>query len=158
MLDRARRFVPQARYEKMRLQEMGFEEEFEGATCIDAMEHVSPEDWPVVLRQLRASLEPGGVLYLTVVRSEGASLEDSFRRAQHQSLPVVPGEVADAVEESFARALATPAPEPEDSDKAAYHFYPAPEQVRRWIDAAGLVVESEGAGLWYSHLLLRRRD
>jgi len=39
MLARAKERFPEARYEKMALQDMDFQEAFDGATCIDAMEH-----------------------------------------------------------------------------------------------------------------------
>ena len=50
MLARAREHFPpeqfpQVRYEKMGLQEMDFHEEFEGAICMDAMEHICPGHW-----------------------------------------------------------------------------------------------------------------
>jgi 2-polyprenyl-3-methyl-5-hydroxy-6-metoxy-1,4-benzoquinol methylase len=63
MLARAREHFPGARYEKIGLQEMDFREEFDGAICMDAMEHICPEDWPVILRGFQAALKPGGVLY-----------------------------------------------------------------------------------------------
>ena len=44
MLARARERFPKARYEKMGLQEMDFQHEFDGVICIDALEHVFPED------------------------------------------------------------------------------------------------------------------
>jgi 2-polyprenyl-3-methyl-5-hydroxy-6-metoxy-1,4-benzoquinol methylase len=46
MLARAKEHFPQARSRKMGLQEMDFHEAFDGAICIDALEHVSREDWP----------------------------------------------------------------------------------------------------------------
>jgi hypothetical protein len=36
---------PQIGYEKVGMQEMCFHEEFDGLICMDAMEHISPEDW-----------------------------------------------------------------------------------------------------------------
>ena len=48
------------------LQELPFEGEFDGVMCVDAMEFVPPEDWPVVLERFRRALRRGGWLYLTV--------------------------------------------------------------------------------------------
>ena len=51
MLARAREHFPEAQYEKISLQEMDFREAFDGIICMDAMEHVCPEDWPGILRK-----------------------------------------------------------------------------------------------------------
>src|SRR5512137_1296268 len=46
----AREHFPQVEYKKMALHEMNFREEFDGVTCMDAMEHICPEDYPGILR------------------------------------------------------------------------------------------------------------
>jgi cyclopropane fatty-acyl-phospholipid synthase-like methyltransferase len=61
MLAQARERFPEAQYEKMDLQDMDFQEMFDGAICIDALEHVCPEDWPGILRRFQEALKPGGV-------------------------------------------------------------------------------------------------
>ena len=38
------------------LQELAFEREFDCVMCIDAMEHICPEDWPAVLANLHRAL------------------------------------------------------------------------------------------------------
>ena len=48
------------------LQELPFQAEFDGVMCVDAMEFVPPEDWPLVLERFRGALRPGGWIYLTV--------------------------------------------------------------------------------------------
>ena len=48
------------------LQELPYRKEFDGAMCVDAMEFIPPEDWPLVLDGFRRALRPGGWLYLTV--------------------------------------------------------------------------------------------
>ena len=50
------------RYEKIGFQEMDFHAEFDGLICMDALEHLFPENWPDVVRRLAQALEPGGVL------------------------------------------------------------------------------------------------
>jgi ubiquinone/menaquinone biosynthesis C-methylase UbiE len=40
------------------LQELDFSGQFDAATTIDAMENVAPEDWPVVLANLRRADHP----------------------------------------------------------------------------------------------------
>jgi len=158
MLARAREHLPEARYEKMGLQEMDFREAFDGAICIDAMEHICPEDWPGIMRRLGEALKPGGVLYFTVEIPDTAEVDASYRRARAMGLPVVFGELADAVEASYerVRALRSPGVPGDVADVAVYHYYPSLEQVRAWIAQAGLAIEEEGTGNGYEHLLVRR--
>jgi hypothetical protein len=139
----------------MGLQEMAFCEAFDGVICIDAMEHVSPEDYPLILRKFQEALKPGGVLYFTMDRADSGELEESYRQALAQGLPVVFGEVVDQVNVSYEQVQALgQAPVPGDlSDSAVYHFYPSLDQAREWIDQAGLAIEEEGAGSGYHHFM-----
>ena len=161
MLARAKEHFPEVRYQKMGLQEIDFREVFDGAICIDAMEHVCPEDWPRVLRELQKALKPGGVLYFTVDVTGGDKdlVEGAYERAKADGLPVVLGEVADKVEEAYERvkALEPPDVSGELSDVAVYHYYPSLEQVRVWIGQAGLAIEDEAIGNGYEHFLVRKR-
>jgi hypothetical protein len=51
-----------------------------------------------------------------------------------------------------------PGPMPDDvSDRAVYHYHPSLEQVRAWIDQAGLVIEEEGAGSELHHFVVRKK-
>ena len=45
----------------------------------------------------------------------------------------------------------------EQADVSVYHYYPDLEQVRVWFDQAGLVIEEEGTGDGYAHLLARKK-
>jgi SAM-dependent methyltransferase len=45
--------------EKHALQELPYWEEFDGVMCVDAMEFVPPEDWPVVLEHFGRALRSG---------------------------------------------------------------------------------------------------
>jgi 2-polyprenyl-3-methyl-5-hydroxy-6-metoxy-1,4-benzoquinol methylase len=159
MLARARERFPQARYEKMSLQEMAFREAFEGVICMDAMEHVSPEDYPRILLKFWEALKPGGVLYFTMDRADPRELEEAYRQAQAQGLPVVFGEVVDQVDVAYEQVQALgQAPVPGDlSDSAVYHFYPSLDQAREWIDQAGLAIEEEGEGSGYHHFVARKK-
>jgi cyclopropane fatty-acyl-phospholipid synthase-like methyltransferase len=156
MLARAKERFPAARYEKISLQEMDFKEQFDGAICMDAMEHIPPEDWPGILDNFRAALKPDGVLYLTVVLAEPDDLKTVYERAKKLGLPVVPGEIADEVEKAYERTLEQPVVEADEADEAAYHFCPPLEQVRTWIREAGLVIEAKGTGDWYAHFVVRK--
>ena len=161
MLARARERFPEARYEKMGLQEMDFQETFDGVICVDAMEHVCPEDWPLIMRRFREALKPGGVLYLSLVSIDQwpDGVEEAYERAKAQGLPVVFGELADEVEEAYKRAKTLEPPEvPEELfDVAAYHYLPSLSQVRAWIGQAGLAIEEEGTGNGYEHFVVGKR-
>lgn len=66
MLARAKAKHPDVQLEHVGLQELAFQGEFDAAMCIDAMEHVPPEDWPPALRKLRQALRSNGYLYHAV--------------------------------------------------------------------------------------------
>lgn len=123
MLARAKEFFPEVQFEKIGLQEMSFENVFDGAICMDAMEHVCPEDWIVIVRNFQRALKQGGYLYFTVEIADEAEVKAAFEEAQSQGLPVVYGEwVNDEV----------------------YHYYPSLEQVREWVQQAGFSLLEEG--------------
>ena len=63
--------------DQVRLQELPYAGEFDAVMTIDAMEHVPPEDWPLVLANLHRAASPGGLLYLTV--EEGGQAGDRGR-------------------------------------------------------------------------------
>lgn len=159
MLARAKEHFPQARYRKMGLQEMDFHEAFDGATCMDALEHVSPEDWPGIMKRFREALKPGGLLYFTVEVPDEEEVKASYARAKAMGLPVVFGELADEVEASYeqVKALSSQDVQGELADVTVYHFYPSLEQVRSWLERAGLVIEEQGTGNGYEHIVVRRK-
>jgi SAM-dependent methyltransferase len=143
-LARARAKFPDVLADKKDLQDLPYREEFDGVMCVDAMEMVPPEDWPVVLGRFRRSLRPGGWLYLTVERVPEQRVREVNEEAQRSGLPVVEGEVM--------------WPEPEGD---LYHNYPTMEQVRAWFAAAGFAIQEEAEGPWhdegyaYHHVLAR---
>jgi 2-polyprenyl-3-methyl-5-hydroxy-6-metoxy-1,4-benzoquinol methylase len=160
MLARAREYFPQdrfpgLRYAKMGLQEMDFQAIFDGVICIDALEHVCPEDWPGILTRIQKALRPGGVLYVTVEVAEWDEVSEAYERAKALGLPVVFGEVVDEIDLAYAlgAALDGQSVAGEQADLAVYHYYPPLEQVRAWFDQAGLAIEEEGMGDGYAHLL-----
>lgn len=159
MLERARGHFPQAHYEKMALQEMNFHEQFEGVICIDAMEHICPEDWPGILQGFQKAIKPGGWLYLTVEVPDSEEVNAAYERSRAMSLPVQYGEVADNVEASYQQVMTLRSSDikPEIADVAVYHYHPAREQVRTWLEEAGLVLEDQGMGQWYEHLIVIRK-
>ena len=139
MLQAAHEKHPDVPTEKVGLQELTFASEFDGAICVDAMENVFPEDWPLVLGNLRRALRPGGYLYFTVETIDEREIADVYAEAIAAGLPVVYGE-------HVRRG-------------GGYHHYPSLERVDGWVREAGLHVledgHSEGDGYGYYHLLTR---
>jgi SAM-dependent methyltransferase len=135
MLARAKEFFPQVHYDKVGLQEMSFENAFDGVICMDAMENVCPEDWTVVVGNFHRALKQEGYLYFTVETADKEEVEAAFDEAQKQGLPVVYGEwVNDDV----------------------YHYYPSLEQVREWVQQSGFSILEEGEGDGYHHFLMSK--
>jgi methyltransferase family protein len=107
--------------------------------CVDAMENIPHEDWPLVLGNLRRALRPGGHLYLTVEEVDEGELDRRLAEASDRGLPVVRGE--------------------DVGSGGGYHYYPSRDQVAAWLEEAGLTVvaqdASAGDGYGYLHLLVR---
>ena len=129
--------------EQVGLQELAFDGAFDAVMCVDAMENVPPEDWPLVLANLHRAVRPDGHVYLTIEEQEQALLDAAFSALVTRGLPVVRGELVEG--EAFA----------------GYHYYPDRDQVVAWISAEGLQVSEEADelgpdGSWgYRHFLLR---
>jgi SAM-dependent methyltransferase len=166
MLARAREHFPRERfpglrYAKMGLQEMDFQATFDGMICMDAMEHICPENWPGIVANFYKALRTGGVLYVTVDAAELGDYRVAYERAKAMGLPVVFGEVADELDAVYAQAMALDALDlkaiiGERLDLSVYHYHPSMEQVRAWFDQAGLAIEEEGTGDEYAHFLARK--
>ena len=128
------------RLEQVGLQEMSFTAEFDGAMTVDAMEHVPPEDWLLVLGNLVRAVRPGAHLYLTVEESEEAAIEEAMVAANERGDPAVRGEVI-------------------EGDTGGYHYYPGRERVTAWLAGQRLEVVADATdvldGWGYWHLLLR---
>jgi len=145
-LDKALEKFPQVTTQKHDVQDLPYSAEFDGVMCVDAMEFVPPEDWPVVLERFRAALRPGGWLYLTVELHPEEEVRAATEEARRSGLPVVEGEVM----------WHEPSPAGD-----YYHHLPSMERVRAWIAGAGFTVVEELEGPWhedgyaYHHVLAR---
>jgi SAM-dependent methyltransferase len=124
--------------EQIGLQELAFEHRFDGAMTVDAMEHIPPEDWPLVLGNLGRAVVRGGHLYLTIEEAEETRIDEAEREAQSHGWPAVRGEVV-------------------AGDTGGYHYYASRDRIRGWLAAAGLSVVDEATdqedGWSYRHLL-----
>lgn len=137
MLARASAKYPEVPTRRQALAELDEVGAYDGIACIDAMENVPPEDWPVILAAFARALRPGGSLYLTVELPDRAELAREQAAALAEDWPVLPGEQAVA---------------------DGYHFYPEPQQVRDWLVGAGFALEDEAIGDEYLHLIARARS
>jgi ubiquinone/menaquinone biosynthesis C-methylase UbiE len=139
MLARARAKFPSVQFEKIGLQEMDYQAIFDGVICMDAMENVSPEDWPLVLNNFHRALKPKGYLYFTAETIENADeneIQQAFEKAEQAGLPVVYGEWP---------------------DQEVYHYHQTNQQVREWAQQAGFeILKEENGEIWYYHILLRK--
>lgn len=139
MLERAKAKFPEVQFEKVGLQEMAYREVFDGAICMDAMENVPPEDWPLVLGNFYRALKEHGYFYFTAETIENADengVNQAFERFQQAGLPIVYGEWP---------------------DEEVYHYHPTSQQVKEWAQQAGFEILKDGNGeIWYYHLLVRK--
>lgn len=131
---------PQVPTEKHDLQDLPYREEFDGVMCVDAMEMIPPEDWPVVLGRFRRALRSTGWLYLTVELHSEDQIRAMNDEARRRGLPVVDGEVV--------------------WKESGYHHYPTMDRIRRWLGEAGFVIQADTEGPWedgyaYHHVLAR---
>ncbi len=122
------------------LQDLSYVHEFDAVITVDAMENISPEDWPLVLANLHRALRPGGVIYLTVEEVDQSDVDRAFEGLSARGLPAVRGEIV-------------------EGDVAGYHYYPGREQAVEWFRHEGLAIVDEGFrrenGWGYRHFLLR---
>lgn len=139
MLAKAQAKHPDVVVEHCGLQELEFDRAFDAVMCVDAMEYVFPEDWPLVLANFGRALRPGGHVYLTIEKIDPSEIATVFEEGKADGLPVVHGE-------NLRRG-------------GGYHFYPRPDQVEGWLAGAGLEVVDEGvshgSNYAYHHVLAR---
>ena len=136
MLASARAKFPHVEMKKIGLPEMSFVESFAGAICMDAMEHIFPEDWAPVFRNFHRALKPYGCFYFTVEIAEEKEIEAAFATGQRAGLPIVYGEWAE--------------------NDGVYHYYPSMKQVREWTQQTSFDLIEEGEGNGYHHFLVRK--
>jgi SAM-dependent methyltransferase len=147
-LARAQAKYPHVDTERVDLQELRFDAEFDGVICVDAMEFVPPEEWPAVLARFRDALREPGWLYLTVELAPEDRVRQATEEGRRSGLPLLDGEGMWEQPDGY------------------YHFYPGMERVRAWLADTGFTLEVEEEGPWnedpedpfaYHHVLARRR-
>lgn len=146
MLARAQAKFPDVPIEKVGLQELDYREAFDGAICIDALEMVSPEDWPLVLGNLHRAIKPKGYFYFTVEIAAEQEIARAFAEGQQAGLPVVYGEWA---QEGGYHAVW--------AQEGFYHYYPPIEQVKEWLLRAQFDLVEDAVEDEYHHFLVRKQ-
>jgi len=146
-LEKVREKAPGVRTEVHDLEELPFDAEFDGVMCVDAMEFVAPEGWPLVLEGFRRALRDDGWLYLTVELVPEEAIREGHDAAVRRGLPVI-----DDGEAIW------------DEPDWYYHFYPAMDRVRAWLGDASFEIVEDVEGSWvvgeedvytYRHLIAR---
>ena len=137
MLTNAHKKFPDVSIRKLSLQNMDYYQIFDGLICIDAMENVFPEHWPLVLQNFNRAIKDSGYIYLTVELIAKSELDEEYRLGQKAGLPIVYGE---------------------HNQEGGYHYYPSLVQVRTWIQETHFIIVEEATGDDYQHILLQKKD
>ncbi len=135
MLLHAKAKHPDVRVKKLDIQEITYQDMFDGAICMDAMEFIFPEDWPLVLSNLHKAIKLNSPLYFTVEIADKADVDMAFSKGKELGLPVLYGEWA---------------------HEGGYHYYPGIEQVKKWISEVGFYLLEDAFGDEYQHFLVKR--
>jgi cyclopropane fatty-acyl-phospholipid synthase-like methyltransferase len=135
MLEVAQAKFPRVRISKMRLQDIDYVDKFDGIICMDAMEYVFPEHWPIVVKKFARALKAGGVTYLTVEIPDERTLRESYHKNLNANLPIRLGE---------------------DFEDGGYHYYPSRDLVRGWLSEYFDIKHAE-RGDYYHHYILRKK-
>ena len=135
MLQRSQAKFPGVQVEHTGLQELAFADAFDGILCMDAMEFVFPEDWPIVLRNFVRALHEHGYLYFTVEVETEEELQNAYNAGKRLNLPLIYGEYA---------------------HHGGYHYYPTEEQVRDWLTDVPLHMLDMVEGNGYKHYLVKK--
>src|SRR2546429_9908916 len=111
---------------------MHFTGAFNGMICVDAMEFVFPEDWPLVLANFHRALKAKEHLYFTVEITSGEELRSAFIAGKKLGLPLVEGEFA---------------------HEGGYHNYPSIDKVRKGTQEEQFVILAKVEKDEYNHFL-----
>ena len=128
---------PEISVEHVGLQELSFVDTFDGIMCIDAMEMVFPEDWPVILQHFLRALHEHCLLYFTVATISKKALDIAYQAGQRLGLPLIYGEFA---------------------HHGAYNYYPDDAQVRVWLAETQFTLLDVTEGDKYRHYLARKQN
>ena len=131
MVEQARARSLAESVEQTGLQELAHVATFDGVLCIDAMEHVPPEDWPRVVHNLGRACGDGGLVYLSLKSSRTSKriwTEPWLRRSR--------------------KARRRPRRGRRRGHRR-YRFYPADEQIMEWLEAARMRIVEDATDMTY---------
>ena len=133
MLRRAKEKFPYVTLHQQAVQDLSLSEKFDAVLFVDVFEMIGPEDWPLVLGNLRSTLSADGILYFTVPdRPDETQLEQSLLLSRQRGIPAVLGELAHGL---------------------SYEFFPTDSEINEWLGTSTFVVSKEGTGDGYRHYL-----
>ncbi len=134
MLQRAKEKFPFVTVHHQSVQDLEIAEKFDAVLFLDVFELLGPEDWPLALGHLRASLKQGGLLYFTVPdRPPVEQLEQSLLMSAQRGVPAVMGELAHGL---------------------SYEFFPTDDQIHSWLGETELIVSTTGSGDGHRHFMV----
>lgn len=135
MLGQAKKKFPNIQTMKIKLHKLEYEDEFDAIICVDAMENIFPEHWPIILQNFTKSLKNNGYLYFTVEILPEEELQENFKKSQADGIPTVYGEHI------------------EKGGFGGYHYYPDLKQANKWLIQAKMKIVLEDELGYYHHYL-----
>ena len=138
MLKNAQNKFPDIVVKKMKLQDIDFLNTFDAVICVDAMENIFPEDWPIIVKKFANAVKNNGFVYFTVELLEQDELQRNYEVSILDGIPVVLGEHIDK------------------GGLGGYHYYPELQKVRDWIHSAELKIIEEREQEVYHHFLVKK--
>lgn len=140
MLSAARVKHPMVETYQARLHQFRLKERFDGIICIDALENIFPEHWPLVLRNLAAMLKSGGLMYITIeLAGPSGYTPEGLRQMVESHREVMPLRYGEVIEDG------------------GYHYFPEESQVDDWLIEAGFGIVGDREGDGYRHLVVDLR-
>jgi SAM-dependent methyltransferase len=144
MLAAAARKFPEVPSRVAALQDLDEHDRYDAVMCVDALEMVGPEEWPIVARRLRDAAKPGAPIWLTV------ELRDPAEAKAGAAGPAASARTSGPRDEVVV--------EGEDvSSDGGYHYFPARERVLAWLAESAIAVEETLEADSYLHVLGHRR-
>lgn len=121
-----------AQFAQALIQGLPLRHSFDGILCMEGVNLLPPEDWPLAVSGFRRSLRPGGWLYINVEIIPVLTLKEMYEASRQRSEPIRFGEWV---------------------DEDGYHFYPMNHQVSSWLAEAGLTIRLMKTGDGFMHIL-----
>jgi len=137
MLQNAQRKFPSVPIKKVKLQELTFKNQFDAIICMDAMENIFPEHWPIVLNKFTEAVKENGYIYFTVELMDEEELRINFEKSKAEGEPIVFGEFL---------------------ENGGYHYYPPMSTVRELIQTCNLNIVEEFEQGVYHHFLVQKKN